>query len=265
MKVAIIGAGNMGGALARGWAKSESIGLENVLVANRSQDKLTELNAEFPELFTTTNNVEAVKQANVVCIVVKPWLVENVVDEIKKHVDYNRQIIISCAAGVGLKKLEEMFRREEGTVPPLFYAIPNIAAEFAESMTFAASNSKVTEEQKTIVNDLFSTIGEVIFCKEQLVAPGMMIASCGIAYIMRYIRAQMQGGVEMGFYPDESLGIVLQTMLGAVKWLKETGGHPETAIDKVTTPGGVSIKGINELDYSGFSAAVIRALKAGLN
>lgn len=265
MKVTVIGAGNMGGALARGWAKSEVIGPQQVIVANRSQDKLTALNAEFPDVATTTNNLSAVKKADVIVIVVKPWLVENVVAEIKKVIDYDHQIVVSCAAGVTLGKLEEMFRREEGTVPPLFYAIPNIAAEFSKSLTFIASNSKVMEEQKQVVKDLFSAVGETFFCKEELVAPGMMIASCGIAYIMRYIRAQMQGGVEMGFYPDESLSIVLQTMLGAVTWLKETGGHPETAIDKVTTPGGVSIKGLNELDYSGFSAAVIRSLKAGLN
>jgi pyrroline-5-carboxylate reductase len=92
----------------------------------------------------------------------------------------------------------------------------------------------------------------------------MMMASCGIAYVMRYIRAQMEGGCEMGFYPEQAKQIALQTMQGAVSLLKETGWHPEAAIDKVTTPGGVTIKGLNELDHSGFNSAVIRSLKAGL-
>ena len=98
----------------------------------------------------------------------------------------------------------------------------------------------------------------------QNIAPGMMMASCGIAYVMRYIRAQMEGGVEMGFRPAEAQAIAMQTMKGAVALLENTGLHPEAAIDRVTTPGGVTIKGLNELDHSGFNSAVIRSLKAGL-
>jgi pyrroline-5-carboxylate reductase len=92
----------------------------------------------------------------------------------------------------------------------------------------------------------------------------MMMAGCGIAYVMRYLRVMMEGGVEMGFYPADALKISMQTMRGAVTLLEETGLHPEAAIDKVTTPGGFTIKGLNELDHAGFNSAVIRSLKAGL-
>ena len=93
---------------------------------------------------------------------------------------------------------------------------------------------------------------------------GMMMAGCGIAYVMRFLRAMMEGGVEMGFYPNEAKEIGMQTMQGAVSLLRETGLHPEAAIDKVTTPGGITIKGLNELDHAAFNSAVIRCLKAGL-
>ena len=101
-------------------------------------------------------------------------------------------------------------------------------------------------------------------CEERLVAAGMMMAGCGIAYAMRFVRAMMEGGVELGLYPKDALNIAQQTMRGAVTLLKETGLHPEAAIDKVTTPGGVTIKGLNELEHAGFSSAVIRCLKAGM-
>ena len=114
------------------------------------------------------------------------------------------------------------------------------------------------------MDSLFSLVGKTMVCEERLISSGMMMAGCGIAYVMRFIRAMMEGGVEMGFYPKDAKEIALQTMLGAVTLLNETGLHPEAAIDKVTTPGGVTIKGLNELDHAAFSSAVIRCLKAGL-
>ena len=132
------------------------------------------------------------------------------------------------------------------------------------SRSFIAKGQTATEESLAQVRELYNLVGESLVVTENLVGPGMMMASCGIAYVMRYIRAQMEGGCEMGFYPAQAKEIALQTMQGAVSLLKATGWHPEEAIDKVTTPGGVTIKGLNELDHAGFNSAVIRCLKAGL-
>jgi pyrroline-5-carboxylate reductase len=142
--------------------------------------------------------------------------------------------------------------------------VSNIAAEYGESMTFVSSSRNVAEDKVAMVADLFRLVGDVKVCEERMVASGMMMAGCGIAYVMRYLRAMMEGGVEMGFYPADALKISMQTMSGAVTLLEETGLHPEAAIDKVTTPGGFTIKGLNELDHAGFNSAVIRSLKAGL-
>jgi len=194
-----------------------------------------------------------------VVVVVKPWLMPIVLKEIKPALDLTRQTIVSDAANFTTDMLAEQLGDGQ-----YCYVIPNIAAEFGASMSFIAKGSKTTDEALAKVQSLYDLCGDTLVVTENLVGPGMMMASCGIAYVMRYIRAQMEGGCEMGFYPQQAKQIALQTMQGAVSLLKETGWHPEEAIDKVTTPGGVTIKGLNELDHAGFNSAVIRSLKAGL-
>lgn len=258
MKLSVIGAGNMGGALVHGWAKSGKV--EGITISDKNEDLLRGFKAKFPPVITTTNNVEAVKDADIVVVVVKPWLMPTVIEEIKPALDLHKQIVVSDAANFTTDKLAGVL----GADGDLFYVIPNIAAEFDASMSFIAKSKTASAEALAKVKALYDIVGDTLVVAENLVEPGMMMASCGIAYVMRYIRAQMEGGCEMGFYPNQAKQIALQTMQGAVSLLKETGWHPEEAIDKVTTPGGVTIKGLNELDHAGFNSAVIRSLKAGL-
>ena len=142
--------------------------------------------------------------------------------------------------------------------------MPNIAAEYNESMTFLAPANGVSPELTQRMEELLSLLGKVKVCMENEVAAGNMMSGCGIAYVFRFIHAMMEGGVEMGLYPAEAREIAMQAMKGAVATLESSGMHPAVAIDKVTTPGGLTIKGLNELDHAGFNSAVIRCLKAGL-
>lgn len=258
MKLTVIGAGNMGGALIKGWAKSGKV--ENITIADKNEALLKQFKSEYPKINTTTDNIDAVKGADVVVLVVKPWLMKLVLGEIRSVLDLSRQIIVSDAANFTTAMLEE----ELSAAGQYFYVIPNIAAEFGASMSFIAKGVVTSDESVKTIEELYSLVGDTLVVEERLIGPGMMMASCGIAYVMRYIRAQMEGGCEMGFYPAQAKQIALQTMQGAVSLLKATGWHPEEAIDKVTTPGGVTIKGLNELDHAGFNSAVIRSLKAGL-
>ena len=130
-------------------------------------------------------------------------------------------------------------------------------------MTFIVPVGASDEQTKT-VTDLFGRMGRTLLTDEQHLAAGTTLASCGIAYAMRYIRAASEGGVELGFKADQAKEVVMQTMLGAVRLLEASGMHPEAAIDMVTTPGGVTIKGLNEMEHAGFTSSVIRGLKAGL-
>ena len=249
MKVTVIGSGNMGGALIRGWHKAGGI---EITATAHTQTTLDKLAADCPGIKVTTDNAFAVKDADIVVLAVKPWLVEQVIKEILPILRLDTQTIVSVAANVGTQQLREMLYSDSAKV---VYAMPNIAAEYGESMTFVTCDSAKT---------LFEKVGKVQVVEERLMGAGMMMAGCGIAYVMRYLRAMQEGGVEMGFYPHVAQEIAMQTMQGAVTLLKETGLHPETAIDKVTTPGGITIKGLNELDHAGFNSAVIRSLKAGL-
>ncbi len=258
MKIAVIGAGNMGGALIHGWAKSGKV--ESLTIADKNEALLDKFKKTYPGINATTDNTAAVKGAEIVVLVVKPWLMPLVLDEIKPSLNLDSQIIVSDAANYTTEKLAEQL----GAAGQFFYAIPNIAAEFGASMNFLAKGKDASDDSLTKVKALYDLCGDTLVVTENLVGPGMMMASCGIAYVMRYIRAQMEGGCEMGFYPQQAKQIALQTMQGAVSLLKETGWHPEEAIDKVTTPGGVTIKGLNELDHCGFNSAVIKSLKAGL-
>lgn len=245
MKVTVIGAGNMGGALTKGWVRA---GMANDLtVTAHTQATLDKLKDSCPELSVTLSNREAVADADVIVLAVKPWIIDDVIAEIGDIAQ--GKIIVSVAANV---------RNEAISV----YTMPNIAAEFGESMTFIEEGGD-SKAQETAL-ELFQLIGKAKVVSRKQLEAGMMMSGCGIAYVMRYLRAMTEGGVEMGFRPDDSMQIAMQTMQGAITLLEETKMHPETAIDKVTTPGGVTIKGLNELDHAGFNSAVIRSLKAGL-
>ena len=251
MKITVIGAGNMGGAIVKGWAKASRsaafIDEVQLTATARTQKTLDALVAAFPEVSVSLDNRAAVEGADVVVVAVKPWLVDEVIAEQGDLL--NDKTVMSVAASVKNPAID-------------VYVMPNIAAEFGEGMIFVNKDGKA--DAVALAERLFSVLGKVMVVDEKSLNAGNMMAGCGIAYVMRFIRAMMEGGVEMGLYPNVAKEIAMRAMEGAVTLLDETGLHPEAAIDKVTTPGGLTIKGLNELDHSGFNSAVVRCLKAGL-
>ena len=257
MKIAVIGAGAMGGATVEGLIKGGTFRNEDITVSDPSQavlEKFTKLGVS-----VTTDNKLAADTADIVCVVVKPWLVEQVLKDIKLELDPQKQLLIVIAAGVSSASIKEWLGEY---CPPLFLVIPNIAIAQMASMTFIVPVGAKKEQTSTVVA-IFDEMGSTLITDEQHLAAGTTLASCGIAYAMRYIRAASEGGVELGFKADDAKAIVMQTMKGAVELLEASGMHPEAAIDLVTTPGGVTIKGLNEMEHAGFTSAVIRGLKAG--
>ncbi len=263
MKVAIIGAGNMGGATARGLARGTLVRTEDIMVANPSQGKLDVLKDEYPEICVTHENREAVKDAEVVILAVKPWKIREVIEEIKDVLDYDRQLVASMAAGIGTDRLCEYLERD-GCCPVVFQIIPNTAISVMSGMTFITSVG-ATKEQDDRMVAVFKEMGDAMWVEERLMNAGMALASCGIAYVMRYIRAVTEGGVELGFYAKDAQQVIMQTMKGAVELLAAGGLHPEQEIDKVTTPGGLTIRGLNAMEEAGFTASVIEGLRASVN
>jgi pyrroline-5-carboxylate reductase len=261
MKISVIGAGAMGGSFVEGLLKSETFKPADITVADPYQPTLNHF-AEEGASVTTDNKVAAI-DANIVAVVVKPWLVEGVLKGIKDVLDYKHQLLIVIAAGVKSEQIKLWLDKGNSTAPHFFMVIPNIAIAQKASMTFIVPVDATDGETKC-VTDIFDELGGSIITEERLLAAGTTLASCGIAYAMRYIRASVEGGVELGFKAKDAEKIVLQTVKGAVELLQATGEHPESAIDKVTTPGGVTIKGLNEMEHAGFTSSVIRGLKAGL-
>ncbi|MBP5364346.1 MAG: pyrroline-5-carboxylate reductase [Bacteroidales bacterium] len=257
MKIAIIGGGNMGGAIARGLSQGTKI--QDIYVSDVCQANLDALKAFSNRINVSTSNTENIGKADIVLIAVKPWLVETVAREVAPKIDYKRQILMSIAAGVPFAKLTELFNPQA----TMFRMIPNTAIEVLQSLSTIASLNATKEQEETIVG-IFNELGKAVLVQESQMNAFMALSSCGIAYAFRYIRAATEGGVEMGIYPEVAKQVVLQTLRGAIDLIEAHNSHPEVEIDKVTTPGGITIKGLNEMEACGFTNSVIKGLKASL-
>lgn len=255
MKIAIIGAGNMGGSIARGLAKGNLIAESDIIVANHSVGKLKQLELSFPTITTTTDNLEAASKADIVILAVKPWLIETVVREIKLK---SKQILVSVASGISFEQLAHYVITPE---MPMFRIIPNTAVSELESMTLIASRN-ATKEQEEFILKVFDKMGMSMLIPESKMEAATALASCGIAYVLKYTQAAMQAGIEMGIPAKDAMDMVAQSLKGAATLILNNDTHPSIEIDKVTTPGGITIKGINELDHNGFTSAIIKAMKA---
>lgn len=259
-RISIIGGGNMGGAIAKGLLKSNQIAAKDITISDISEKTLNNFRVISDEWKLTTSNEEAIADSEIIILAVKPWLVEKIAGEIREKTDYNNQIIVSIAAGVELKTLQSLF--SENAI--LFRLIPNTAIEVMESVSTVTSIN-ASKEQIEKICSIFEEMGKVFYVEnEKLLNAFMALSSCGIAYAFRYIRAAMEGGVEMGIYPETAKEVIMQTLKGAVKLLEENHSHPENEIDKVTTPGGITIRGLNEMEANGFTNAVIKGLKKSL-
>ena len=156
----------------------------------------------------------------------------------------NEKVIIgSMAAGISTDKIASLF----GYQHPVYVIIPNTAIAVQQSMTFITGRN-TTPDMDSEVLAIFRELGEAMLVEERLIGAGMALASCGIAYAMRYIRAATEGGVELGMYARDAQHIVEQTLRGAVALLQANQSHPEAEIDRVTTPGGITIRGLNAME-----------------
>ncbi len=253
-KIAIIGGGNLGTAIAEGLLVGKFSKPSEVIVTKRNVTTLLPLKNMGIEI--TNDNAHAVKKSEVIILAVKPFQAEEVLAGIKKELT-GKKILISVVTGVSMNEIESI----TGKKLPLFRAMPNTAIAIRESMTCICSKEADAPTVKYVI-DLFGKLGKVVTINEKLMEAATILGACGTAYAMRYIRASIQGGIEIGFDAATASLIAAQTAKGAAELLLQKGSHPEQEIDKVTTPKGCTIAGLNEMEHQGFSSSLIRGIVA---
>ncbi|MEH0154200.1 pyrroline-5-carboxylate reductase [Limibacter armeniacum] len=252
--ITIIGGGNLGVAIAEGLIASKYIAPANLTITRRQIEKLDHLAAK--GVITSDNNSKSCLRGNLIILAVKPYQIKEILEEIKPVLDPNKHVLASVVTGVTLEDMQSVI----GSDVSVFRVMPNTAIAIRESMTCIATNNADQESQQSIL-ELFKQLGDAIMIDEGLMSASTVLGACGIAYTMRFIRAAIQGGIEIGFSSEVSQQIAVQTVKGAASLLMETGNHPEQEIDRVTTPKGCTIAGLNEMEHQGFSSSLIKGIK----
>lgn len=254
-KIAIIGGGNLGVAIAEGLIKSGFVLPHHIIITKRNIKTLEPL--ESKGVLVSNNNKEAVQFADLVLLAVKPFQIEDVILGMKDELDPQKHVLVSVVTGVLIDDLMKW----AGKKMPVVRAMPNTAIAIQESMTCICSK-ETNSEQLDYVDAIFNQLGKVVMIEEKLMDASTVLGACGIAYALRYIRASIQGGIEIGFDAKTATLIAAQTVNGAAELLLQTGRHPEQEIDKVTTPKGCTIAGLNEMEHQGFSSSLIKGIVA---
>ena len=256
-RIAIIGGGNLGTAIAEGLISSKFCKAGDITITKRNIATLKRFETMGVQI--TDKNNEAVRKAGLVILAVKPFQVTDVLKSFKKELS-GGHILVSVVTGVMIKDIEEVI----GKKLPVCRAMPNTAIAIKESMT-CLSFTNAGERHIQYVKGLFAMLGKVTVIEEKLMDAATVLGACGTAYAMRYIRANIQGGIEIGFDAVTASLVAAQTVKGAAELLLQKGTHPEQEIDKVTTPKGCTIAGLNEMEHQGFSSALIKGISTSFN
>ncbi|TWR26621.1 pyrroline-5-carboxylate reductase [Mucilaginibacter achroorhodeus] len=252
--IAILGSGNIGLALAKGLVKAGIFAPSQITLTRRNVAALDHLAIEGYKV--TANNAEAVTKANIVVLAILPQQLNKLLDEIKPAVTYGKHLLISVVSGVSCQDI----RNQLGLDVEVIRAMPNTAIAIGHSMTCIATDT-ASAENISLVKSLFDTVGVSIQINEELMTSATALCACGIAFFLRSIRAASQGGTEIGFHAHDALKMAAQTAKGAADLLLQLASHPEQEIDKVTSPKGCTIAGLNEMEHNGFSSALIKGIK----
>jgi pyrroline-5-carboxylate reductase len=252
-RIAILGAGNIGLAIARGILRSGKYQPADITLTRRRLHLLSEMADSGVTI--SSDNAKAVSLSDLIIISVEPQQIDGLMSEIKPVLDRNRHTIISIVTGVTIGQIEKM--AIEGI--PVVRAMPNIAISVGESMTCLAANGEGAGSLDAATK-LFGMSGETLVINEEEMIAATAVGACGVAFFLRAIRAASQGGIEIGLQSSHALKIATQVARGAASLLLAAGSHPEQEIDRVTTPKGCTIAGLNLMEYEGFSSSMIKGI-----
>ncbi|KAN0043343.1 hypothetical protein ACTA71_010991 [Dictyostelium dimigraforme] len=271
--IAVLGSGNLGISIARGIVASKGYKSSQIVLTRRSLDKIQHMKDE--EGFEiTSDNLEAVNKCAILIIGVLPAQVTPLLESIK-HLVTKDHIIISVVLGITINAIRSHLQPDVYT--PIVRAMPNTAIQYCESMTCIANKSEapstpsspssITAEQELadqnaleITEKIFNCCGECIVISEEAMVSAPALCSCGTAFFCRIIRAAASAGCEIGFHAEDAVRIAAQTAKGAAILLLKSHIHPETEIDRITTPSGATIAGLNTMEHNGLSSAIIKGI-----
>jgi pyrroline-5-carboxylate reductase len=250
-KIGIIGCGNLGLSLLIGL--KEKYPEAQIMASKRNITSLLPMATEYVRF--TTDNKALIAESEIIILALKPYTLVSFLEELADSFDASRHTLVSVATGISIAEIQ----KATGKKMDVFRAMPNTAASVNESIT-AISYGSDQLKRSEIVDELFQSLGQTIIIEEKLMESATILGACGVAYVLRFMRAMIQGGIEVGFDAKSATKIVSQTIKGASELIIQNGSHPEEEIDKVTTPKGCTIVGLNEMEHSGFSSALIKGI-----
>ncbi|MDO7743587.1 MAG: pyrroline-5-carboxylate reductase [Pedobacter sp.] len=252
--MAILGSGNIGISLAKGLVKADYVQADQISLTRRNLSKLDQFADQ--GFLLSADNAAVVAASDMIVLAVLPQQLNQLMEQIAGVIDVNRHVVISVASGVSCADIRS--KLTEGV--EVIRAMPNTAIAIGQSMTCVATDNAAPAHVDEVVR-MFETVGAVVKINEDLMTAATALCACGIAFFLRAIRAASQGGVEIGFHADEALKMAVQTAKGAADLLLLMQSHPEQEIDKVTSPKGCTIAGLNEMEHNGFSSSLIKGIK----
>jgi len=256
--ITILGAGKLGQAIAKGFVRSGKFSPDQIALSRRNLSNLDPFSREGFQV--GSNHTVLNRKADLILLTVGPKDVTPLLEEIKDHITGSKHILASTATGISIDQMTAIVGREV----PVIRVMPNTAAAIGQSMT-CLSAMENHFDALTVIRDTFNLLGKTKIIQEDLMAPATALCASGLAFFLRSIRAASQGGIEIGFHAEEAILLAAQTAQGASSLLIESEKHPESEIDQVTTPRGITIAGLNEMEHQGFSSAMIKAIVTSAN
>ncbi|HEY7660162.1 MAG TPA: pyrroline-5-carboxylate reductase [Actinomycetota bacterium] len=255
-KVAFLGGGRMGEALISGLIRSGGRAVDEIMVTSRRRERADEL-AERYGVTSTLSNPDAARWAEVLVLMVKPQDMEALLSQIREHVRGD-QVVVSFAAGIRTSFVEKHLPDDAAVVR----VMSNVAVLVDEAMSVVAPGAQAVDAHLEVAEQLLGSVGRVIRLKEVHLDAITATSGSGPAYFFLLAEAMIEACILLGLSRDVATELIIQTMLGSAKMLRDTGKHPVELREMVTSPGGTTIAAIRHLEEAGVRAAFLNAIDA---
>jgi len=258
IRLGVIGSGKIGEALINGIISSKKITRQDICSSDKKEDRRGYISKEY-SIDCFENNVDVVTRSDVIILAIKPNEVKKVVTEISKALT-KKHLLITIAAGVTINYISKNLKKNV----PIIRGMPNTPVLVKEGMT-VLTTSNGTDEHLALAKEIFESVGKVVVLEEKYLDIVTGLSGSGPAYIFMVIESLAESGVKLGIPREISNLLAAQTTLGAAKMVLETGEHPALLRDMVTTPGGVTIDGIIQLEEGKLRTSIINAVVKATN